>query len=390
MDKRPLIAHIIYALSTGGLENGLVNIINRFPQNSYRHVIVCITTADEFSSRITAPGVDVIQMHKQPGHDLGFYLKMRRTLVRLQPQIVHSRNLAALEMQLCTLGMRGVKRVHGEHGREIGDLDGSNRKYLFFRRVMRPLIDHYIAVSADLEAWLKDRVGVRAPRVTQIYNGVDHQRFAPGSVKPLALLPQHWQCPNDMLVVGTVGRLTPVKDQQTLLRAVALLRQQAPELAARLRVVIVGDGPLRGELEQLVTELQLTECVWLAGDRRDVPALLHLMDLFVLPSLGEGISNTVLEAMASGLPVIATAVGGNLELVEDGATGALFPVGDVGSLQRTLADLLGNDEKRERRAVRAQAFVTSTFDWNKTVQAYLEVYDRLLGLPSGAATEAAS
>lgn len=390
MDSPPLIAHIIYSLSTGGLENGLVNIINRFPQGRYRHVIICITTADDFSRRITATGVDVIQMHKQPGHSPGFYVQMRRTLKRLRPQIVHSRNLAALEMQLCTLGMRGVKRVHGEHGREIGDLDGSNPKYLFFRRFMRPLIANYIAVSADLADWLVARVRVPVERVTQIYNGVDHERFAVGTVKPLALLPQHWQCPNDMLVVGTVGRLTPVKDQQLLLRAIAALRQEAPELAARVRVIVVGDGPLRGALQQLLEELALEDVVWLTGDRNDVPELLHLMDVFVLPSLGEGISNTVLEAMASGLPVVATAVGGNLELVQEGETGALFPVGDVTALRQALTELLLDTEERERRAHCAQAFVAEKFDWNNTVQAYLGVYDRLLGLPSGAATEAAS
>lgn len=375
--KPPLVAHLIYSLSTGGLENGLVNIINRLPRGAYRHVIICITSADEFAARITAQDVQVIQMHKREGHDWRFYLRLRRLLRELRPDIVHSRNLAALEAQLCGLGL-GARRLHGEHGREVGDLDGSNRKYLLLRRCMRFFMHHYIAVSRDLERWLVERVGVRAERVTQIYNGVDHRRFSPGSVKPLALLPQQWREAGDILVVGTVGRLTPVKDQQLLLRAAALLRAAQPGLARRLRVLLVGDGPLRDSLQALAGELGLRDVLWMAGDRDDVPELLQLMDVFALPSLGEGISNTVLEAMASGLPVVATAVGGNLELVEEGVSGLLVPSGDAAALCDALATLLADDGLRARCGERARESVSARFDWERAVREYKGVYDGLL------------
>ena len=324
----PLVAHIIYALSTGGLENGLVNIINRSPPDRYRHVIICLTAADEFVHRITADNVQVIELHKRKGHDLRCYWRLHRLLQQLGPAIIHSRNMAALESQLCSIGIPDVKRVHGEHGREVNDLNGSNWKYLNFRKFMRVFIHRYIAVSKDLEHWLTCRVGVRTDRVQQIYNGVDYNRFTPDKVKPMALLPTRWQALDGILVAGTVGRLTPVKDQQLLLRALAHLRDGHPELRDKLRLLVVGDGPLFPVLLQMIDQLALQDVVWLAGDRDDVPELLQAMDIFVLPSLGEGISNTVLEAMASGLPVIATAVGGNVELVEEGFNGALVPVGD--------------------------------------------------------------
>lgn len=373
-----LVAHVIYALSTGGLENGLVNILNRFPARRYRHVIICITTADEFAGRITLPDVQIIQMHKRAGHDINFYRRLRRVLRRLRPDIIHSRNLAALETQLCSLGIPGVKRVHGEHGREVGDLDGGNRKYLLLRRFMRLFIHRYIAVSRDLEDWLIRRVGVKPERVTQIYNGVDHAYFKPRNVKPLALLPAHWREHDDILVVGTVGRLTPVKDQQLLLKAAARLRSTNQAIGDRLRVIVVGDGPLRQKLEQLAVQLALNEFVWFAGAREDVPQVLQLMDLFVLPSLGEGISNTVLEAMASGVPVVATAVGGNLELVEDGVTGSLVPVGNEYTLCDSLIENLSDPGERVRRGNNARHFVQSRFNWERTVDGYLNVYDALL------------
>ncbi|GAB5450540.1 MAG: glycosyltransferase [Halioglobus sp.] len=385
MAEPPLVAHIIYSLSTGGLENGLVNILNRFPAGRYRHAIICITSADDFSRRITAPDVQLFQMHKREGHDLGFYLRLWRLLRQLRPDIVHSRNLAALEAQVCTLGLWRTRRVHGEHGREIGDVDGSNRKYLMLRRIMRLLIHSYIAVSRDLQQWLINSVGVDERRVTQIYNGVDHQRFHPGTVKPLAILPQRWLEHSDIVIAGTVGRLTPVKDQQTLLRAVAALREQDVTLGKRLRLILVGDGPLREELLELAATLGLGDAVWFAGDRSDVPELLQAMDVFVLPSLGEGISNTVLEAMACGLPVIATAVGGNLELVRDGDNGALVPVGDPDALATRLGELLNDEDRRARAANNALQFVQDHFHWENTVHKYQDVYDNLLDRSAGSA-----
>ena len=376
---RPLVVHIIYALSTGGLENGLVNIINRSPEDRFRHVVICLTTADAFEQRITARDVSVMQLHKRPGFDLDCYRRLRRILRDLHPDIIHSRNLAALEAQLCGVGLGGAKRVHGEHGREINDIHGRNWKYLLFRRFMRLFVHRYIAVSRDLERWLVSMVGVRAEKVRQIYNGVDHTQFTPQSVKPLALLPAQWRNLDGIVVAGTVGRLTPVKDQQLLLHAIAQMRREQADIAERLRLIIVGDGPLFPVLAQLIEKLALQDVVWLAGDRQDVSALLGTMDFFVLPSLGEGISNTVLEAMASGLPVIASAVGGNVELVEDGVNGRLFPVGDCRALVDAMVALTRDGAARARQGENARRKVCRHFDWDSTVNAYLRVYDELLG-----------
>jgi sugar transferase (PEP-CTERM/EpsH1 system associated) len=378
MKERPVVAHIIYALSTGGLENGLVNIINGSPPGRYRHVIICLTNADDFARRITAPDVDVIQLYKRAGYDMQCYRRLRQLLRELSPAIIHSRNMAALEAQLCSIGLP-AKRVHGEHGREVNDLDGTNWKYLLFRKAMRLIVHRYIAVSKDLESWLTTKVGVKPDRLTQIYNGVDNIRFSPENVNPLALLPAHWRELDGILIVGTVGRLTPVKDQQILLHAAANIRANHSGLRDKLRLVIVGDGPLRSELEQLIQRLDLEDTVWLAGDRKDVPELLQAMDLFALPSLGEGISNTVLEAMASSLPIVATAVGGNMELVEEGFNGGLVPVGDCQALSNAILSLLQNEGDRIRQGNNARQRVCQRFDWSRTVDAYLGVYDELLG-----------
>lgn len=381
--QTPRVVHIIHSLGTGGLENGLVNIINRTPPGRYRHAIVCLTEAGEFARRITVPDVPIVELCKRPGHDTGLYWRLFRVLRALRPAIVHTRNLATLEMQFVAALLPGVKRVHGEHGRDVFDLDGSNRKYNLLRKAARLVVQRYIAVSKDLERWLTTTVGVPVVRVRQIYNGVDQQRFHPrGTTRP-QLLPQGF-LPEDAVVIGTVGRLAEVKNQLSLLRAVHRILQARPELASQLRLVIVGDGPLAARIAQVVTELGLDALVWLPGDRHDIPELLQCMDLFVLPSLGEGISNTVLEAMASGLPVIATDVGGNPELVRDGWNGRLVRVADDAALATAIGELVERKDDRPVMGAHALEWVRSSFDWGRTVAEYLDVYDGLRGVDSAA------
>ncbi|QIB67531.1 TIGR03088 family PEP-CTERM/XrtA system glycosyltransferase [Kineobactrum salinum] len=394
-DSVPLVVHIIYALGTGGLENGLVNIINRSPPGRYRHAIVCLSHAEDFARRVTANDVEVVELHKRPGHDPGMYWRLWRTLRRLRPAIVHTRNLAALETQALGLLMPGCRRVHGEHGRDVSDLDGSNPKYRWLRRALRPLIHRFIAVSRDLADWLVDSVGIPAPKVTQIYNGVDHQRFTArwqagttGS-GPATAVPRCWPADvpagfaagGDCRVIGSVGRLAAVKDQRQILRALQHIFAAHPEQRAGLRCILVGDGPERRTLETEIEALQLDDCVWLAGDREDIPALLACMDIFLLPSLGEGISNTILEAMAIGLPVVATRVGGNPELVQDGVTGRLVPVADAAALGEATVALLRDPALCEAMGRAAIERVQRDFDWERTVADYLRVYDELLQRP---------
>jgi sugar transferase (PEP-CTERM/EpsH1 system associated) len=374
----PLVVHVIYSLGTGGLENGLVNVINRTPQDRYQHAIICLTTAEEFAQRITVPGVRVLELYKKEGHDWGMYRRLLKILRELRPDIIHTRNLAALDVQVLGLLLPGVRRVHGEHGRDIYDLEGKNWKYRQLRKFMRLFVDRYIAVSRDLEVWLLQSIGVRRQRVHQIYNGVDSEKFRPRKGERPQVFPTAMSTDASSVVIGSVGRLVEVKDQQLILRAVSLMLEQAPEWRRRLRIALVGDGPLRVALERQIDQLGLTGLVWLAGNRDDIPTLLQAMDLFVLPSLGEGISNTILEAMAAGLPVIATDVGGNRELVKEGVNGRLFPVGDAMALCAILNQLVENDVERHTMGRESVQFVRQRFDWNQTVAEYLHVYDGLL------------
>lgn len=374
-DGRPLIAHVIYRLAVGGLENGMVNLINRMPQ--YRHAVICITDYTDFHRRIQHDAVSLHALHKRAGHDLGWLPRLLRLLRELAPDVVHTRNLAALEAQLPAwlAGVRG--RVHGEHGRDVPDLDGSSRKYQWLRRAFKPMVHCYIPLSRDLEHYLSEKIGVPPAKLAQIYNGVDMQRFHPRGTERPASLPADFAPPGSV-VFGTVGRLAAVKDQLTLARAFVALLDNAPALRERARLVIIGDGPLLSETRNLLECARMTDYAWLPGARDDVPELMRAMDVFVLPSLAEGISNTILEAMACGLPVIATQVGGNAELVLPEVTGMLVPAAQPKPMAEAMWHYVNDEELRLRHGRAARERVEREFSMEAMVQRYVEVYERLL------------
>ena len=374
---RPLIVHVVHSLAVGGLENGIVNLINHLPRARYRHAVVCITGYTDFRSRISIPDVEVFALHKRPGKDFPVYFRLWKLFRKLRPDIVHTRNLSTLEAQLPAFLAGVPHRVHGEHGRDLDDVDGTRRKYQLLRRLFRPLVHRYVALSGDLERYLRYRVGVPQDRIDRLCNGVDTMRFLSDRVRSR----EHLGISNlgrESIVVGTVGRMDPVKDQMTLVRAFVHLVRCAGDRGRDLRLMMIGDGALRLTAAQALQEAGLSDRAWLPGERSDVPDLFRAMDVFVLPSLAEGISNTILEAMASGLPVVATDVGGNSELVEAGRTGFLVPRADPEAMADAIRIYVDDPELRRDHGARGRERCEREFSIGTMVKRYAALYDSLL------------
>jgi sugar transferase (PEP-CTERM/EpsH1 system associated) len=361
----------------GGLENGVVNIVNRIPADRFRHAIICLTDFSEFRQRLRRGDVIVQALSKPAGNSPVMHFKLWRLLRQLRPAIVHTRNLAALEGTLPAT-LAGVPvRIHGEHGRDVDDLDGSNRGRQRIRRLFKPFVHHYITVSQDLADYLQEKVGVPASRITQIYNGVDTELFYPAR-NGRELLPDLRFGNGDLFVIGSVGRMQTVKDPLNLVKAFIQLRQMVPDLAARLRLAMVGDGPLRSEALALLSASGALDAAWLPGNRDDIPSIMRGFDLFVLPSLAEGVSNTLLEAMATGLPIVATRVGGNPELVEEGATAKLVPQADPQALASAIREYVMDREMARRHGLAARRLAEQRFGLDVMVRSYMALYDRAL------------
>lgn len=374
----PLVMHVIHHLVIGGLENGLVNLINNMPASSYRHVVICVEDYSDFRNRIRRPDVEVIALHRSRIGVWGLRRELLRHCRRLRPAIVHSRNLSGLDA-VVPAKLAGVKHcVHGEHGFDVDNLDGKSVKTTLLRRLHAPLISRYVTVSKGLERFLVEHMGVHASRVEQICNGVDTDRFVPAGARRSDLLPVHFRDPK-LMVVGTVGRAQPIKSQVTLLQALAAVRARQPQVADGIRLVMFGDGPQLPALRATAAEHGLSDQVWFAGATQDVPSALQSMDVFVLPSLNEGISNTILEAMACGLPVLATAVGGNVELVEDGVTGEFFQPTDASALADLLVKYALDPVLRARHGQAGRERACSQFSLHVMVQRYCDLYDGLTG-----------
>jgi len=364
----------MYRFDVGGLENGVVNLINHMPADAYRHAIISLTEITDFRRRILRDDVQFIALNKKPGHSLWLYPRLLKIFRALKPDIVHTRNLGALELVVPAWAAGVPVRIHGEHGRDVGDLDGTNKKYQWLRRLYRPFVTYYIALSRDLEQYLTQVVGMAGSRVAQIYNGVDAERFAPALKRqPIEGCP--FADANEWLI-GTVGRMQTVKNQVDLAKAFVLALQIEPELQQILRLVMVGDGPLRNESMAVLEQAGCAGKAWLPGERNDVPDVLRGLDCFVLPSLAEGISNTILEAMACGLPVIATDVGGNGELIEVGKTGVLVPAGDVPAMAMQIVALARQRQKARAMGREGRKRVEQKFSMMAMVRQYQELYDR--------------
>ncbi|MHC4549816.1 MAG: glycosyltransferase [Planctomycetota bacterium] len=369
MQEGPLrVVHVVNTLITGGMERG-VTTLARHSSSRFEHAVLCLICTGDMA-RLLPAGTVVTELHKPEGHSLRWFWKLVRTLRRLRPQVLHTRNWQGMDAILAArlAGVRGI--VHGEHGWQVNDATGSDRKRQKVRRFLSRWVTEFTSVSRHLEGWLREEVGIRH-RITQIYNGVDTEVWRPGAEG--AAVRAELGIPPDAFVAGIVARMDPIKDHATLLRAFAAVRARHPGA----RLLVVGDGEEEERLRALACE-----GIHFLGHREDVPRILRATDVFALSSLNEGISNTVLEAMATGLPVVATRVGGNPELVEEGVTGRLVASGDADGLADAIAAYAADRALVRAHGAAGRQAAISKFSIRQMVEAYEEVWSRVAAAAS--------
>ncbi len=369
---RPHVVHVVHWLRLAGLENGVVNLI-RCLHDRFRHTVICIADTGVLAARLP-PEVRVIDFSTVVAREFLLF-RLVRVFRELRPDIVHSRNWGTIDSVLAAW-LAGVPvRIHGEHGRTAVDPGGQNRRRKIIRRLVSPLVSRFVTVSDDLREWLISDVGIAADKVICIHNGVDVARFAGGQ---FGLGRRSADLSHNDLVVGAVGRLDPVKDHRTLLEAFARIRGRRPQW----RLTIIGEGELRAQLEARAAKADLKGAVDLLGERSDVPEALRDLNIFVISSIAEGLSNTVLEAMATGLPIVATRTGGNPELVEDGVNGMLVPVGDVDALAIALSTYLHDPALAARHGGASRRRAVERFSLERMALDYEKLYLSLLDKPN--------
>ena len=364
------IMHVVNNLGKGGLENGLVNLVERLDPERFEHIVCTLRGLGPNAERLPADRVRVLPLGRGDANTRFQTPALVRTIRSVRPDIVHSRNWAAIEAVVAARMARPCAVVHSEHGFEAEAWAREPRRRAYFRRLAFELADRVLSVSSQLRDVHASRTGFPARRIAVIHNGVDCEQFFPNPVDR-ARVRDELGIGEAEFCIGCVANLLPVKDHMTLLESLDAM----PEHAGGWRLLLIGDGPERRGLEAFVeAHPRCKQRVLFLGSSGRVPELLRGMDVFVLPSLAEGICNSLLEAMATGVPVVATAVGGNPEVVVEGESGLLFPARDVRALTHRLLQLRADPQLRAHLARRAIQRAREEFSIASMVQAYEQLY----------------
>ena len=354
--------HVVFSLQPGGMELGVVKVVNGLDPVRVQSAI-CSTTPAGALRHLVSPRVPVFELNRREGNDPALVWSMYRLFRRERPHIVHTHAWGTLLEGLIAAKLARIPAVvHGEHG----TLQLKPHQRWLQRRAWLAA-DRVLSVSSRLAERMALETTVDPGRITTIRNGVDLSRFNPIH---RAAARAAFGLDDDTLVVGTVGRLVPVKDHVTLLEAFASLRVKR----GSAMLLLAGDGPLGPSLRARAKALGVEESVRLLGHRRDVDAVLASLDVFVLSSVSEGLSNTILEAMATGLPIVATRVGGADELVKDGETGMLVESGSPRQIAEAIEWLVANPSGRRAMGLAGRGRVETEFGLDAMVKRYEALY----------------
>lgn len=368
VDDRPTIGHVLHRLHFAGAEVLAADLSRRL-RDEYRFVFLCLDAIGPLGQRLMGEGFKVVDLKRRPGIDVRVARRLQREVQRYQIDLLHAHQYTpffyAAVSRRCGLG--GTPPImFTEHGRHYPDVRRV-RRVLANRLLLKPQ-DRVTAVGRFIRQALIDHEGIAPQRVEVIHNGIDPQAFSTSAPRPAD------RSTGRELTILQVARFHSVKDHATAIRAFGRVIESFPDV----RLVLVGDGELRGDMEALVDELRLTQRVTFLGVRDDVAALLPTADVFMLSSLSEGISVTLLEAMAARLPIVATQVGGNPEIVDHGRNGLLSPRGDDAALANNLLMLLRDADMRVRMGEAGWNRLLKMFTQQQMHHAYGRLYQEML------------
>src|SRR5271157_1854581 len=347
------VVHVSFGLDVGGQEKLLVEFARHSDRVRFDLRFVSLGSRGRLAADIEALGWPVTDLGAPSGLRPGLIVKLALLFRRWRPAVIHTHDHRSLFYAVPAARLTRVPLVvHTCHGR---DVRATPRQVATARQLSR-LVDWYVCVSQEVKAQCREQ-GITGPRVCTILNGIDLDRF-----------PYNGPCPHGPVV--TVARLSPEKDVANLVRATAIAAREGDDL----RVEVAGEGSCLEDLKGLAAELGVAERVTFLGEGRDVPDLLVRARMFVLPSLSEGIPLTVLEAMARGLPVVATRVGGLHEVVDDGVTGLLVPPADPAALAGAMVELWNDPIRLDRAGCAGRRRVEECFDVRRMLAQYEALY----------------
>ena len=366
------ILHVVSCLGLGGTEHGVLKVINGLGDQEFEHRVCAVRGIDKAFARTNVASRTYSAGTGKPGLQFPLF-RLIRIIKEFRPHVVHTRNFGAIEAIPAARLARTPVTIHSEHGYELDILSGIPVRRRVLCRILYSMADVVFTVTKDLQTFYGTQSWLGAEKLRTLYNGVDTVRF-----RPQPQMRELWRArlgiPAGRFVIGSVGRLVPIKDHLTLLKAAEGLVRTGLDV----QVLLVGSGPEREGLEAYSAKSALLGGrVLFTGASDNVPEMLNAMDAYVLPSICEGMSNTILEAMASALPVIATRAGGNPELVKEGETGWLFQPRDVEALSSFVQQIVKDRALRKRVGEAGYRRVVEQFSISQMIERYRELYQGL-------------
>jgi sugar transferase (PEP-CTERM/EpsH1 system associated) len=364
------ILHVVLSLETGGLENGIVNLVNKADPEKYIVDVLCLRELGTLAARIINPESKVIFDGNRDHGIRTAIAKIMTTCKKGQYQIIHSHGFTTmLTSYFAGKIMRVPLIINGEHGVLYDETIKQRwlQKFLFSR------MNHNLTVSTDLKYDIKKRFNIKKDNFTPIINGVDTVKFSVNKGIGCSIK-QQLNLSDDFLLIGSVGRLVEVKNYKSLIDAFSVTVKKHPSI----HLVLAGDGTEKEALNKQVTDLNLQGHVHLLGNRDDIPNIMNALDIFVLPSFSEGLSNTLLEAMSCGTPVIASNVGGNSEIVIPDHSGYLYESDNIQQLSELLNRLVSAPDLIKKLSVQARQHILDNYSLQSMVDNYESEYNRLL------------
>jgi sugar transferase (PEP-CTERM/EpsH1 system associated) len=354
------ILHLVYSMGCGGLEKVIVNLINASKDYPCEHIIVTLTADHELVSLIDGK-VSVYCVNKKPGKDLHCYWRLFKLFRQLQPDVINTYNFGTIEYQIVAK-IAGIHLgVHSDHGRGGDDSLGKNKRNNVVRRFMSRFIDVYVVVSKDLYSWVKNDVRIKSKQIKIVQNGVALENYAERRNLTTAF------------TFCTVGRLDEIKNQTLMIKAYHQALETCPEML-QTKLQLVGDGPMRGVLKALVASLQLENNVELMGYREDIANILSMANAFVLSSNYEAMPMTILEAMASHVPVVTTDVGGIRHFISD-QEASFVESGNEQLLAKKFIDLYLRPKNYHTKINKAYKLVSDNYSLQSMCKTYMDIYE---------------
>ena len=360
------ILYVNHSLEMGGIETMIVDMARLLPVDQFLAEVAVFEGGGKLEMTLADRGIPVHSLRKRPGIDWLLLLRLRRLLKERSIRVVHSHNFSAwLYSSLAARSLGNVLHVHTEHS-GVGTLQ---RRHMLERWLSR-LTPHVVAVSKHVHQVMIEDIGIASRRVNLIPNGVNTGRFSPDPAVR-STMRQTLGLGIDDVAIGIVARLAPVKNHTLLLRAFAHIIKNHQE---SYHLLVIGDGPERQRLVALSSQLGIASHTRFLGERHDTEALLNALDIYALSSLSEGMNLTLLEAMSTGLPIVATSVGGNGEIVQNGTTGFLVPSSNVEAMGERMVQLIKDKSLRLQFGTAARVAAIERFDERVMIESYLSLY----------------